>query len=117
MYRDTFGTDAHKFLAVQNYLKGQLSEGDLLMEESAQVWIFDPSRKFIFRVRRMVGNELKVEKMELAHSTPLRYDFLRTSNMLPEALEIGGKCVPRQCEVLLKRNCDDDFAALWAKHS
>ena len=95
VYRNTFGTDAHKFLAVQRSLTDQLSDGDLLMEESAQVWIFDPSRNFIFRVRRMVGNELKVEKMELNHSVPLQYDFLRISNMLPEALEYGGKCVPR----------------------
>ena len=72
------------------------------MEESAQVWILDPSGGGgIFRVRRMVGNELKVEKMELNHSVPLQYDFLRISNMLPEALKYGGKCVPRQCEVLL----------------
>ena len=65
----------------------------------------------------MVGNELKVEKMELNHSVPLQYDFLRISNMLPEALEYGGKCVPRQCEVLLKRNCDDDFQRLWQRQS
>ena len=93
----------NRFLAVQNYLTDKLQEGDLLMEESAQVWIFVPSRNFIFRVRRMVGNELKVEKMELNHSVPLQYDFLRISNMLPEALEYGGKCVPRQCEVLLNK--------------
>ena len=55
--------------------------------------------------------------MELNHSVPLQYDFLRISNMLPEALEYGGKCVPRQCEVLLKRNCDDDFQRLWQKQS
>ena len=84
-----------------------------MVEESAPVWIVDPSRKVIFRVRRMVGIELKVEKMELNHSAPLQYDFLRISKMLPEALQIGGKCVPRQCEVLLKRNCDDDFKKLW----
>ena len=55
--------------------------------------------------------------MELNHSVPLQYDFLRISNMLPEALEYGGKCVPRQCEVLLKRNCDDDFQRLWQRQS
>ena len=65
----------------------------------------------------MVGNELKVEKIELNQSAPLQYDFLRISNMLPEALQIGGKCVPRQCEVLLKRNCDNDFEKLWQKQS
>ena len=117
MSQGTSGSDAARFLAVQNYLTDKLEEGDLLMEESAQVWIFDDSRSFIFRVRRMVGNELKVEKMELNHSVPLQYDFLRISNMLPEALEYGGKCVPRQCEVLLKRNCDDDFQRLWQKQS
>ena len=53
--------------------------------------------------------------MELNHAAPLQYDFLRISNMLPEALEIGGKRVPKQCEVLLKRNCDNDFEKLWQK--
>ena len=55
--------------------------------------------------------------MRLNHDVPLQYDFLRASNMLPQALDIGGKCVPRQCEVLLKRNCDDDFERLWQKNS
>ena len=117
VFRGTPGSDADRFQAVKQSLTDTLQDGDLLMEESAQVWIFDPSRKFIFRVRRMVGNELKVEKMELNHSVPLQYDFLRISNMLPEALEYGGKCVPRQCEVLLKRNCDDDFRRLWQRQS
>ena len=87
------------------------------MEESAQVWTFDPSRKFIFRVRRMVGNELKVEKMELNYKAPLQYDFMRITGMLPEALEYGGKCIPRPCEILLKKNYDKEFEALWQKHS
>ena len=84
---------------MQNYLKGQISEGDLLMEESAQVWTFDPSRKFIFRVRTMVGIALRAEKMELDHKVPLKYDFLRITG----SLEYGGKCIPRQCEVLLMK--------------
>ena len=70
-FRNTPGNDVTKFRAVQAYLEELVGAGDLLMEESAQVWIFDPSRKFIFRVRRMVGNQLKVEKMELAHKVPL----------------------------------------------
>ena len=76
VFRRTPGSDANRFQAVKDSLTDTLQDGDLLMEESAQVWIFDPPRKFIFRVRRMVGNELKVEKMELNHSVPLQYDFL-----------------------------------------
>ena len=45
--------------------------------------------KMYFRVRRMVGNQLKVEKMELSHKVPLKYDFLRISDMLPEAMDWG----------------------------
>ena len=61
VFQGTSGSDQERFRAVKDYLTDKLQEGDLLMEESAQVWIFDPSRGFIFRVRRMVGNELKVE--------------------------------------------------------
>ena len=62
VFQRTSGSDAGRFRAVKQLLTDKLQEGDLLMEESAQVWIFDPTRGFIFRVRRMVGNELKVEK-------------------------------------------------------
>ena len=63
----------------------------------------------------MVGNQLKVEKMELSHKVPLKYDFLRISDMLPEAMDWGGKCVPRQVEKLLGQNYDKEFEALWKK--
>ena len=66
VFCNTPGNDVVKFRAVQNYIDEQLSDGDLLMEESAQVWIYDSSRKFLFRVRRMVGNELKVENGTLS---------------------------------------------------
>ena len=60
VFRGTSGTDAERFRAVKDHLTNMLEAGYLLMEESAQVWIYDDSRGFIFRVRRMVGNELKV---------------------------------------------------------
>ena len=104
VFRNTAGSDVAKFGAVKEYIADQFSSGDLLIEESAQVWIFDDSRKFIFRVRRMVGNQLRVEKMELRHKVPLQYDFLRINKMLPEALDWGGRCVPKQVERLLGKN-------------
>ena len=67
VFRNAAGNDVARFRAVHEYIHGQLSDGDLLMEESAQVWLYDTTRRFIFRVRRMVGNELKVEKMELSN--------------------------------------------------
>ena len=51
--------------------------------------------------------------MELAHKVPLQYDFLRISDMLPEGMDWGGKCVPRQVEQLLGKNYDGEFEALW----
>ena len=45
IFRSTPGNDVAKFRAVQQYLASQLADGDLLMEESAQVWIYDASRK------------------------------------------------------------------------
>ena len=53
-FRNTPGNDVTKFRAVQAYLEELVGDGDLLMEESAQVWIFDPSRKFLFRVRKFL---------------------------------------------------------------
>ena len=117
VFRNAAGNDVARFRAVHEYIHGQLSDGDLLMEESAQVWLYDTTRRFIFRVRRMVGNELKVEKMELSHKVPLRYDFMRIQNMLPGALDWGGKCVPRQVEQLLGQNYDKEFEALWDKET
>ncbi len=37
---------------------------------------------------------------------------MRIKGMLPEALQVGGWCVPRQLAVLLKLNCDAELAAL-----
>ena len=47
-FRNTPGNDVAKFRAVHQYIDSQLADGDLLMEESAQVWINDSSRKMIF---------------------------------------------------------------------
>ena len=55
--------------------------------------------------------------MELRHKVPLQYDFLRITRMLPEALDWGGKCVPKQVETLLGKNYDQDFEKLWASRS
>ena len=55
VFRNAAGSDVARFRAVKEYITDQFSTGDLLMEESAQVWIFDDSRKFVFRVRRMVA--------------------------------------------------------------
>ena len=100
-------------VAVQGHGKGEFAQGDPLIDESAQVWTFDPNRKFISRVRRMVDNELKEEKTELPQDVPKQYDFRRVPGMLPKALQIGGKWVPKQVEIRLKRNLDAGFQRLW----
>ena len=72
-----------------------------MLEESAQIWRYDAGRDFVFRIRRRVDNELQVQRLAMRHEQPLRYDWLHTTGMLPEALEIGGKCVTRQVAALL----------------
>ena len=82
--------------AVTQFFKDQFEEDDFMLEESAQVWRYDRGRDFLFRIRRMVDNELQVDKIPMRHQQRLRYDWLHLPGMLPEALEIGGNCVVKQ---------------------
>ena len=88
--------------AVTQFFKDQFEEDDFMLEESAQVWRYDKGRDFLFRIRRMVDNELQVDKIPMRHEQPLRYDWLHITGMLPEALEVSGNCVVNQVAVLLK---------------
>ena len=83
MFRNATGNDVTRFRAVQKYIKSEIANGDLLMYDSAQVRVAELGSRFIFRVRRMDNDELKVDKMELSNKVPLQYDFLRNSGMLP----------------------------------
>ena len=87
--------------AVVDLFKSKFGEDDFLMEESAQIWRYDPGRSFVFRIRRQVANEMRVDRLAMRHEQPLRYDWLYTKGMLPEALYAGGDCVARQVSVLL----------------
>ena len=39
----------------------------------------------------------------MRHEQPLRYDWLKITGLLPEALELGGDCVTKQVAVVLKQ--------------
>ena len=67
------------------------------------IWIYRDG-EWIFRIRRMVQNDLEVFKIPMSHSVPLQYEFLNLRNICPEALQIGEMCVIRQLEVLLKED-------------
>ena len=103
--------------AVVNLFKSRFEDDDFMLEESAQVWRYDAGRDFVFRIRRRVGNELQVQRLAMLHEQPLRYDWLHTTGMLPEALEIGGKCVTRQVAALLgfPERIAADLQASWEK--
>ena len=75
-----------------------------MLEESMQIWRYDRGRDVLFRIRRLVDNELRVDKIPMRHEQPLRYDWLHITNLLPEALEVGGNCVVNQVAVLLKQS-------------
>ena len=85
-----------------------------MLQESAQVWRYDRGRDFLFRIRRIVDNELQVDKIPMRHQQPLRYDWLHLPGMLPEALEVGGNCVVNQVAVLLKEQPKQIRAQLQA---
>ena len=57
-------------------------------------------------MRRRLGDELKVEKIPMSHSVPLKYEFLNMHNMCEEALQIGEQCMIRQLVTLLKESPD-----------
>ena len=101
--------------AVVNLFKSRFEDDDFMLEESAQIWRYDAGRDFVFRIRRRVGNELQVQRLAMLHEQPLRYDWLHTTGMLPEALEIGGKCVTRQVAALLgfPERIAADLQASW----
>ena len=66
---------------------GFVQEGRMVMQ----------SLDLTVRVRKRVGDELRVQDIPLRHEFPLRYDFvLRHSKLLPEAFDRGGKCMVRQ---------------------
>ncbi len=75
-----------------------------MLEESAQIWRYDRGREFLFRIRRLVNDELKVDKIPMPHEEPLRYDWLHISGLLPEELDVGGNCVVNQVVVLLNQD-------------
>ena len=79
---------------------------NILAQESDMVWIYRDG-EWIFRVRRRLGDELKVEKIPMNHSVPLKYEFLKLHNMCPEALQIGEQCVIRQLSILLKEPAEN----------
>ena len=87
--------------AVVDMFKLQFEDDDFMLEESAQIWRYDPGRDFVFRIRRLVDKEMQVERLAMRHEQPLRYDWLHTTGMLPEALVSGQDCVTRQVAVLL----------------
>ena len=103
--------------AVVNLFKSKFEENDFMMEESLQIWRYASDRDFVFRIRRRVDNELQVQRLAMRHEQPLRYDWLHTPGMLPEALEIGGKCVTRQVAALLgfPKRIAADLQASWEK--
>ena len=93
--------------AVVDLFKAQFSDDDVMLEESAQIWRFDRGREFVFRIRRLVANELRVERIPMRHEQPLRYEWLKTHNILPEAMYAGGDCVARQVAVILGKSSKD----------
>ena len=52
--------------AVVDLFKSRFGDDDFMLEESAQIWRYDPGRDSIFRTRRVVQNELKVEEFPCA---------------------------------------------------
>ena len=104
--------------AVVDLFKTRFEENDFMMEESAQIWRYDPGRSFVFRIRRQVANEMRVERLAMRHEQPLRYDWLYTKGLLPEALYAGGDCVARQVSVLLgvpPQRIAEDLQVSWEK--
>ena len=87
-----------------NFFKDQFEEDDFMLEESAQIWRYGRRREFLVRIRRLVDNALKVDRIPMRHEQPLRYDWLHISGLLPEALEACGNRVVNQVAVLLQRS-------------
>ena len=109
-------TEERGMRAVVDLFKSRFGEDDFMLEESAQIWRYDPGREFVFRIRRLVSNELQVQRLTMRHEFPLRYDWLHTTNMLPEALSSGGDCVTRQVALLLGKTCKsiaEDLQISW----
>ena len=104
--------------AVVDMFKRQFENDDFMLEESGQIWRYDPGRDFVFRIRRLVDNEFQVERLAMRHAQPLRYDWLHTTGMLPEALAPGKDCVARQVAVLLgesPKRIAEDLQVSWEK--
>ena len=76
-------------------------QGDFMREESAQVWRYDKGRDLIFRVRRMVANELQVERktefptMACAMAELLQHHQYLWGEARQEALEKAGTVIQK----------------------
>ena len=82
-WRNTAGNDAAKARAVKQWIVSQFDD-NVIMEESDQTWLYDNSRPFEFLVRRLVHNQLQVDRIPLNDGSPLHYEFLniKKSSML-----------------------------------
>ena len=114
-----FATREEGMRAVVDLFKAKFEENDFMLEESAQIWRYDPGRDFVFRIRRLVDNEMRVERLAMRHEQPLRYDWLHTTGMLPEALAPGQDCVTRQVALLLgesPKRIAEGLQVSWEKY-
>ena len=103
LWRGTAGDDTAKARAVKAWVVAQFT-GNLIMEESDQEWLYDNTRPFEFLVRRMVQNQLQVNRIPL-NGTVLQYEFLDLKK--PCEYQRGGQCVVQQCAICLRMSESD----------
>ena len=101
VFRRAGGSTEQRSARVVEYLRNELDPNQELLEASAQQWRYDPSRNFTVRVRKRVGNELRVSDIPLRHEFPLRYDFmLRHTKLL-------------HTQVVMERDCKAQDLGEW----
>ena len=103
LWRNTGGDDTAKARAVKAWVTAQFT-GNLIMEESDQEWLYDNTRPFEFLVRRLVQNQLQVNRIPL-NGTVLQYEFLDLKK--PCEYQRGGQCVVQQCAICLRMSESD----------